>query len=72
VTDALKILTINSAYSVHQEREKGSIEKGKDADFTIIDRDPYLFEADKGIYDTKVLTTIKAGRATYTRAKEEF
>jgi predicted amidohydrolase YtcJ len=72
VTDALKIFTINSAYSVHQEREKGSIEKGKDADFTIIDRDPYLFEADKGIYDTKVLMTIKDGRATYTRAKEKL
>jgi predicted amidohydrolase YtcJ len=67
VTDALKIFTINAAYSVHQEREKGSIEKGKDADLTVVDRNPYLFEGDKGIYDTKVLMTIKSGRSTYVR-----
>jgi predicted amidohydrolase YtcJ len=70
VTDALKIFTVNAAYSVHQEREKGSIEKGKDADFTIIDQDPYRFEADCGIYDTKILMTVKGGLVTYNSAKE--
>jgi predicted amidohydrolase YtcJ len=67
VGEALKIFTINSAYSVHQEKEKGSIEKGKDADFTVIDKDPYQFEADKGIYEMEVLTTIKGGQVTYSR-----
>jgi predicted amidohydrolase YtcJ len=65
VTDALKIFTINSAYSVHQETTKGSIEKGKDADFTVVDRDPYQFEADKGIYETKALMAVRNGRLTY-------
>ena len=36
---ALKALTINGAYQMHNERERGSIKVGKYADFVIVDKD---------------------------------
>lgn len=65
VTDAIKIFTINSAYSVNLENQKGTIEEGKDADFTIINKDPYKYAGSKEIYDTKVLMTIREGNVIY-------
>lgn len=66
VTEALKIFTINAAYSVHKENEKGTIKRGKCADFTIIDRDPYDYADSDEIYDMKVLRTIRRGITTYS------
>ncbi len=65
VTDAIKIFTYNAAYSVHIEDRKGSLEVGKDADFTIIDRDPYEYASSDEIYDMKALMTIKGGKVAY-------
>jgi predicted amidohydrolase YtcJ len=65
VHDALKIFTYNAAYSVRQEKEKGSIEVGKDADFTIVDKNPYELAGGREIYDMKVVATIKNARFTY-------
>ncbi|MDR0884793.1 MAG: amidohydrolase [Clostridiales Family XIII bacterium] len=67
VTDAIKIFTINAAYSVHQDTQKGSIEPGKDADLTIIDKNPYEYADSKEIYNTKVLKTIKNGVCTFAK-----
>jgi len=39
--DALRMNTINGAISGQHEKKSGSIEVGKDADFVVIDRDPY-------------------------------
>lgn len=36
---ALKALTINGAYQMHNEKERGSIQVGKYADFVLIDKD---------------------------------
>ena len=66
VTEALKIFTINAAYSVHKENEKGTIKVGKNADFTVIDRDPYDYAESDEIYDMTVIKTIRNGIITYS------
>ena len=41
VDEALHAITINSAYSWRMEKELGSIEPHKIANFTVLDEDPY-------------------------------
>lgn len=62
--EALRGMTIWAAYSCFQESKRGSIEKGKDADFIILDEDIMTIEANK-IRDTKVLRTVIAGETVY-------
>ena len=62
--DALRGMTIWAARSNFEEDEKGSLEKGKVADFIVIDRD--LIKVDKGdILSTKVLKTFVNGEKVY-------
>ena len=65
VTDAIKIFTINSAYSVNLEESKGTIEEGKDADFSVISGNPYEMATDKRIYDLKALMTVRSGKVVF-------
>lgn len=61
---ALRGMTIWAAYSNFEEAEKGSIEPGKWADFTILSQD--LMEAAPGeLKNTKVLKTFVAGEQVY-------
>ena len=61
VETALKGITINAAYSIRLENEIGSIESGKLANFTVLDRSP--FETDPaGLKDIKVWGTVLEGR----------
>lgn len=69
VTDALRTFTYNAAWAVHLEERKGSIAVGKDADFTIIDRNPYEYVDRREIYDMKVLYTIRGGEITFQNNK---
>ena len=41
VLDALKAVTINAAYQYFEEKEKGSLEVGKVADFIIVNHNPF-------------------------------
>jgi predicted amidohydrolase YtcJ len=68
--DAIRMVTINAAYAVNLEDRKGSIETGKDADFVVIDRDPYTYANSKEIYDMTPLLTIRKGAITYRKDKE--
>lgn len=61
---ALRLYTINNAYLTFEEKEKGSIEPGKLADFVVIDRDIMTVEIDK-VKDTRVLQTFLGGRLVY-------
>lgn len=62
---ALKSYTLNAAYGSFDENIKGSIKKGKLADFTIFDQDIMTIpEAD--ILKTKVAMTIFDGKVVYT------
>lgn len=64
--EALKTITINSAYQHQQEDSKGSIKVGKLADFVILDRNPLTVDPDD-IKDIKVLQTIKEGVVIFER-----
>jgi len=47
--EAIKMFTYNSAYIGFLEKEKGSIEKGKDADLVILEKDPFEIKDSRGI-----------------------
>jgi predicted amidohydrolase YtcJ len=66
VEDALRAYTINGAYASFEEKEKGSIERGKLADFTLIDRDLTRI-APETIRDARVVMTIVGGRVVFER-----
>ncbi|MBI2811930.1 MAG: amidohydrolase family protein, partial [Candidatus Melainabacteria bacterium] len=56
--------TINGAYVNHQEKETGSLEVGKDADFVVLNKN--LFEIDPStLHNVKVLMTYFKGQPVY-------
>ena len=57
VDEALRAITINSAYSWRMEKELGSIEAQKIANFTVLDEDPYAV-APMHLKDIKVWGTV--------------
>ena len=62
--ETLKGMTIWAAFSNFEENEKGSIEKGKFADFIILDRDIMKVDIDK-VPDAKVISTFVNGEQVY-------
>jgi len=66
VMDALRVYTWNGAYITHEEDIKGSIEPGKYADMTVLDRDILTCDTAE-ISDIKVLTTFIDGEIVYQR-----
>jgi len=64
--ESLKALTINAAWQIREEKEKGTIDAGKLADLVILDGNPLTVETDK-ILDIKALETFKEGRSVYKR-----
>tara|TARA_R100000306_G_scaffold6864_7_gene9200 strand:- start:11049 stop:12689 length:1641 start_codon:yes stop_codon:yes gene_type:complete len=68
--EAIKGMTIWAAYSNFEEDEKGSIEEGKFADFTVLDRDIMKIPEDS-IPNTKVLATFINGKKEFSFEKED-
>ncbi len=65
---ALRLYTINNAYLSFEEREKGSIEKGKLADLIVIDRD--LLECPlEDVRSVQVLQTYLGGEKVFDFAR---
>ena len=64
--DALKMFTIWPAYAAFQERDKGSIEVGKLADFTVLSRD-IMKVPEKEILETRNEMTLIGGELVYVR-----
>lgn len=66
VWEALKANTIYGAYQYFEEHSKGSIEKGKLADFVILDQNPLRIDVD-ALTDIQILCTIKEGTIIYKK-----
>jgi len=63
---AIRFYTINNAYILRQEKEVGSLEKGKLADFIVLEKDILTCPAEE-IRDTQVLRTYLNGRLVFQR-----
>lgn len=70
VLDALKAVTSYAAYQYFEENEKGTITKGKYADFVILDKNP-LETRKEEIADIKVVMTIKENKIIYKNGEKE-
>jgi glycerol-3-phosphate O-acyltransferase len=55
IAQALHAVTLGAAYLLHQDDKKGSIQSGKLADFTILDRNPLDVGSPDELKDIKVL-----------------
>ena len=64
VITALKAMTIWPAYHHFEEKTKGSLERGKLADFAILSQDPTKVEPTT-IADIKVTETVKEGKSIF-------
>ena len=64
--EALKCITIWSAYQHFEEDKKGTLEKGKLADIVILDKNPLKVAPDT-IKDIQVIETIKEGQTVFKK-----
>ena len=64
LAEAIMAYTLGAAYAIDLDTETGSIETGKYADMIVLDRDVFEIEPVE-IADTKVLTTVFAGKMVY-------
>jgi hypothetical protein len=61
---AIRLYTINNAYLTFQEKEKGSLEKGKLADFAVLKQDILMCPLDQ-VKDIQVESTYLGGKLIY-------
>jgi predicted amidohydrolase YtcJ len=66
VDEALRLYTIDAAYSSNEENIKGSIEEGKLADLTVLSHDPRMILPNE-IGKIMVEMTIVGGRVVYSK-----
>lgn len=62
--EAVYSYTMANAYAAFEEKDKGSLEKGKLADFVVLDQDLIQCK-DEDILKTKVLKTVVGGKEKY-------
>jgi predicted amidohydrolase YtcJ len=61
---ALQQVTINAAWQIHEDADKGSLATGKRADLVVLDANP-LKTAPDTLYAIKVVATIKDGKTVF-------
>ena len=68
VREGLQALTINGAWQLGLEKERGSIKEGKYADFVILDQNILEYEGEqlRTIGDTRILNTYFEGENVYS------
>lgn len=64
VEEALRMMTLDAAYSGFNERRHGSLSPGKDASFVVLDRDLFAVPKER-IREIRVLETWFRGRCSY-------
>lgn len=64
LTEAVRGFTLEAAYAQFAETQRGSIEVGKLADFTVLDRDLFQLSSEE-IFKAKVTYTIIGGKVVY-------
>jgi predicted amidohydrolase YtcJ len=65
--DALALYTTRAAFAAHRERETGTLEPGKHADFVVLDANPLAAEPER-IPGITVLATVLGGTPVYQPA----
>jgi predicted amidohydrolase YtcJ len=65
VTEAIAAYTLTSAWAAHQEKDKGSVEVGKLADFVVLSRDILDPKEKDRIAQTRVLITVVGGKVVH-------
>lgn len=63
--EAIRMYTINGAYQEFAEKTRGSIEPGKFADFTVLDRNLFRIPPET-ITDARVIRTVVNGKTVFT------
>ncbi len=66
VREALKAVTLDGAYQIFEEEQKGSIAPGKLADLVILAENPMTADPET-LKDIAVLETIKAGKTVFVK-----
>jgi len=66
----IRMYTINNAFLLFKEKQVGSLEPGKFADFVVIDTDILTCPPEK-IADTKAIQTYLAGKVVFDRSKPQ-
>jgi predicted amidohydrolase YtcJ len=66
VEDALRAYTSGGAYASYDERDKGTLERGRFADFAMIDRDITRTPPEE-IVQARVVMTVVGGRIVHSR-----
>jgi hypothetical protein len=67
--EALEAYTVNAAFQFGMEKDAGSLETGKFADFVVLDRNPLKVDPDE-IRNISVLATVRGGLITYSDVPE--
>lgn len=62
---AIEAITKNSAYQYFEEKTKGTLKEGKNADMIILDKNPLTTEHNE-IKNIKIVETIKSGKTVYS------
>src|SRR5882672_4432971 len=67
VAEAIEAYTLTSAYAAFEEKDRGSLEVGKLADFVVLSRDILAAAERDYIARTEVLMTVVGGRVAHER-----
>ncbi|WP_243292283.1 amidohydrolase [Bacillus sp. FJAT-47783] len=65
--EAIHMYTLGGAYATNEEHKKGTLERGKLADLTVLSQNIFTLKNADELLETKVEMTIIGGKVTYSR-----